>query len=247
MRRALAIALALAPVLLALGAACASTRSGGGWHGRIDVFGTMHEVMMQGATQGRVELAPLQGDPQLVGVGALEGLAGEVVLLDGVAWCTRAGKLGALETHAGAEKGVRATLLATARVEHWISLPVPAGLAASGIEGFVAQAAREHGLAHTQTFPFLITGSFTNVRAHVLNGRCPWAGSGPPETEPVRRLLPLAAGRLVGFYTELPPGTITHVGEKTHVHLLVKEGESLVAHVDELQIAPGALLQLPAP
>ena len=231
--------------VLALVAGCSTTSPVQPWSGRIDVYGTMHEVMMEGKTQGRVELAPLQGDPQLVGIGALEGLAGEVVLLDGVAWCTRAGKLGTLETHAGAEKGVRATMLATARVGQWFTLPVPPGLAASGIADFVARAAQEHGLGRTETFPFLIEGSFADVRAHVLNGRCPMAGAGSPETEPVRRVLPIANGRLVGFYTELPPGTLTHMGEQTHVHLLVKEGEPLACHVDDLQITAGALLKLP--
>jgi len=233
--------------VLALAAGCASTPQSYPWKGRIDVYGTMHEVMMEGQTQGRVELAPLQGDYQLVGIGALEGLAGEVVLLDGVAWCTRAAKLGALETHAGAEKGVRATLLATARVRAWFALPVPPNLAASGLADFVARSAQQYGLGGTQTIPFLIEGSFTDVRAHVLNGRCPNAGSGSPETEPVRRMLPVAKGHLVGFYTTLPPGTLTHMGEKTHVHLLIKDGESIACHVDELQISAGARLLLPAP
>ncbi len=229
---------------LALAAGCATTPHYA-WKGRIDVYGSMHEVMMEGKTQGRVELAPLQGDSQLVGIGALEGLAGEVVLLDGVAWCTRAGKLGTLDTHAGAEKGVRATMLATARVPAWFTLPVPAGLAASGIQDFVERAAREHGLGGTSTLPFLIEGTFTDVHAHVLNGRCPMAGPGAPETEPVRRVLPSTMGRLVGFYTTLPPGKLTHAGEKTHVHLLVKEGEPLACHIDQLQISAGAVLKLP--
>jgi len=168
-----------------------------------------------------------------------------VVLLDGIAWCTRAGKLGTLDTHAGAQKGERATLLATARVPRWFTLPVPAGLSASGIEEFVERSVREHGLGGTATVPFLIEGTFSDVRAHVLNGRCPMAGPGSPETEPVRRVLPTAMGRLVGFYTTLPPGKLTHAGEKTHVHLLVKENEPLACHIDQLEIAAGALLKLP--
>jgi len=215
------------------------------WMGRIDLYGTMREVMMEGQTKGRVELAPLQGDWGLVGIGALEDLAGEVVLIDGVAWCTRSGALGALDTRAGAQPGQKAALLATARVSSWTGIKITNELPASAIEGFVAQAARDHGLGKTPTFPFVIEGAFRDVRAHVLHGRCPEMGSGPPETEPVRRLLPLVHGRLVGFYTELEPGKLTHQGEKTHVHLLIKEGESLVAHVDSLQIEAGALLKLP--
>jgi acetolactate decarboxylase len=215
------------------------------WMGRIDLYGTMRAVMMEGQTQGRIELAGLQGDVALVGIGSLEDLAGEVVLLDGVAWCTRSGELGTLDTRAGAQPGQKATLLATARVSSWMGIPIEKSVPSSAIEAFVAQAAHEHGLGNTPTFPFVIEGAFRDVRAHVLHGRCPEMGAGPPETEPVRRLLPLVHGRLVGFYTELEPGKLTHQGQKTHVHLLVKEGESLVAHVDELQVEAGALLKLP--
>ena len=236
----------LALVLLLAGCASSGPEQNV-WHARVDIHGTMRAVMMEGRTQGRVELSSLQGDPELVGIGALEGLEGEVVLLDGVAWCTRAEKLGALATQAGPAKGTQATLLAVTSVPRWLKLPVPTGMRLSALEAFVARAARDHGLARTETFPFVVEGAFSDVRAHVLHGRCPYLGAGPPETEPVRRSLPLAHGRLVGFYTELPSGTLTHAGEKTHVHLLIKEGEALVAHVDDLRINAGAYLKLPLP
>ncbi|MBK7642973.1 MAG: acetolactate decarboxylase [Planctomycetes bacterium] len=244
MKNGLALGVLLARLaLLALLAGCRSTRAP--WNGRVDLYGTMREVMMEQKTQGRVELSTLSGDPELVGIGALEQLAGEVVILDGVVWCTRSGDLGTLDTRAGAAPGELATVLAVARVPHWIRVSVPPGLAASGIEAFVEKAAREHGLGRAITFPFVIEGEFRDVRAHVLHGRCPYMGKGPRETEPVRRLLPSAKGRLVGFYTTLSPGTLTHMGEKTHVHLLVKEGEPLAAHVDALRIEAGAVLELP--
>lgn len=217
------------------------------WNGRIDIYGTMREVMLEGQTQGRVELAPLQGDRDLVGIGSLSGLEGEVVLLDGVAWCTRPGKLGALETRAGVDPGTRAAMLVTARVPRWTIINLPQGLALAELETCLEYTANTNGLGRVETFPFLIEGAFSDVRAHVLDGRCPEAGPGPAETEPVRRLLPLAHGRLVGFYSRLPAGTLTHAGQKTHVHLLLKEGGALVAHVDDLRVSPGAVLKLPLP
>jgi acetolactate decarboxylase len=241
--------LALALLCCTFAGACGSAppAHAGPWKGRIDIYGSMHAVMMEGQTEGKVELAALQGDPQLVGIGALEALAGEVVLLDGTAWCTRSVSLGALETRAGAEQGVRAAMLVTARVSSWAALPVRDGLPSADLEGFIAQAAREHGLERTETFPFLLEGEFRDVRAHVLNGRCPLLGEGPPATEPVRRLFPVVHGWLVGFYTGLAPGMLTHAGEKTHVHLLVKDGESIACHVDELRVGAKTVLKLPLP
>ena len=238
----------VALVVLALSAGCHSTPrpgSAGAWNGQIEIHGAMREVMLEGKTQGRVALDTLQGDPSLVAIGALAGLEGELVALDGIVWTTRAKPLGVLETRAGATHDEQATMLASARVADWVRVPIPGGLAFEGLDEFVAQAARGQGLAGTTTFPFVIEGGLLEVRAHVLHGRCPMAGPGPAESEPVRRFLPEVHARLVGFYTTLPPGTLTHHGQRTHVHLLVKEGEPLAAHVDDLRIAPGAVLKLP--
>ncbi len=251
MRRALlAFSLALPggfALALAALAGCHTNGAHEGWQGRIEVHGTMREVMMEGRTEGRVELVPLQGDPARIGIGSLAGLEGEIVLVDGVAWITRSAPLGVLETYAGAKRGESATMLATAEVARWIELPIPGGVAADALEGFVAERARENGLAHTPVYPFVIEGELDDLRVHVLHGRCPMAGPGPAESEPVRRLVPSAHGRLVGFHSELPPGTLTHHGETQHLHVLLRGSEPLAAHVDSVRVGAGAVLRLPAP
>ena len=48
----------------------------------VTTWGTMREVLRQGKSEGRVALANI-ATPHTIGVGALEGLAGEVTIVDG--------------------------------------------------------------------------------------------------------------------------------------------------------------------
>lgn len=237
----------LAALALGLVVACSGPTVRAGWQGRVESWGTMHAVMMEGRSEGRVNVLAQQGDTARIGIGSLAGPAGEIVLIDGVAWITRSEELGALVTDAGARREDQATMLVTAEVPRWSEVSIPGGLAPDALEGFVESAARGHGLERTPVFPFVIEGELEDLRVHVLHGRCPMQGNGPIETEPVRRFLPRVHGRLVGFWSRLEPGTLTHAGERAHLHVLVREGEPLAAHVDRVRIGPGARLRLPIP
>ena len=97
----------------------------------------------------------------------------------------------------------------------------------------------------TETFPFVVRGELEELDAHVLNGRCPYAGPGSKETDPVTRARTRASGTLVGFYTELEPGLITHHGSRTHVHVLLEGDPAFVGHDDAVRIRRGARIGLP--
>lgn len=50
------------------------------------IHGALREMMHEGRVERRVDLGPLAGTAGLFGVGALEGLGGEVTILDGAVW-----------------------------------------------------------------------------------------------------------------------------------------------------------------
>ena len=64
---------------IALLAACSSAPT---WDGEIETYGTLHEVLRQGKDQGRVVVAEA-ATRHTVGIGALAGLTGEVVVFEG--------------------------------------------------------------------------------------------------------------------------------------------------------------------
>jgi hypothetical protein len=227
--------------------ACASAS----WDGRVDTWGSMHAVMHDGDTQGRVRLSDAIADPHAFGIGALTGLSGEIAIVDGTAWTSRVDAAGRIETSKALHFGDEATLLAVAHVAHWSTGPIEHDLALGELGEYVRRRADQLGLQRTLTFPFLITGDLDELDAHVLNGRCPYAGPGAgPDaaaTAPVEDARARAHGTLVGFYTDGEAGKLTHRGERTHVHVVLEGVDPFVGHVDAARVLSGASLALPAP
>jgi len=217
----------------------------GAWDGSVGRWGSVREALREGRSEGRVEVGEVVGSPYAMGVGAVAHLDGEITVLDGEVWVTRAGSDGRLETVRGDGTGVEATLLALARVERWRSVPLPPAPGQAGLGMAVLQAVERAGLAEAETVPFQIRGEFSGLEAHVVRGACPLAPSADPEADdaPVRIRRNRASGVLVGFLTRLPAGELTHHGQRAHVHVLLDDGPS--AHVDQVDVAATAVLMLP--
>lgn len=177
-------------------------------------WGTLREVLRDGDVRGKVRLSEI--GPGTYGVGALENLAGEVTVIDGKVYSTRADV-------------DQAAFLVLARVDAWREAPFsgsPEDL--RDLEG---------------TVPFLIDGDLVGLEAHVLNGACPFASDPARRGEPLRFSRERVRGRLVGFFTTEPPGVLTHHGSRTHVHVVLEDGTS--GHVDRVTVAEGGVLRVP--
>ncbi len=209
-------------------------------------WGTLREALRDGEVQGRVDLDEAAGDG-VWGVGALEGLAGEVTIVDGDVWVTVVDG-GSPSTTIGSGAGARATVLAAARVAEWIDVPVPDAVDAADLDAFVESAARAHGLDTGTPFVFRVEGALTDLRLHVIAGECPMRARALGETlttPPYELAVAKASGGLVGVYAEESAGELCHRGSRTHVHAVLTDGVLLTGHVEAVGIAPGAVLRLP--
>src|SRR5262245_31281669 len=203
--------------LLALaGAACRNL----GWTGEVERHGTLHEVLAGGQTQGRVRLAEVASGADVVGLGVLAGLDGEITIVDGATWVARADGAGAVRSTVGRAQDDQAAFLAVARVGEWVEVPVETSLELEQLPYWAGMPAMEWPVV-----PFVVRGVLGDLDAHVLHGACPQAGAVPPGKEPARRHERQAFGTLVGFWTREAPGTLTHAGQSLHAHVVLRGGE----------------------
>ena len=186
--------------------------------------------------------------PHSVGIGAPEGLAGEIVVLDGETWVAHADAHGQAETHHPASPDAMATFLAIATVPRWVDSHTEGRLSLDGLEQSVRAAAERNGIDTKAPFPFVVKGRFSSVNLHILNGRCPFAASQPDDAahDPVRVQADSARGVLVGFYYDGSPGVLTHAGKKLHVHAVLQDEHHTVGHVEAVSIGAGAAIRVPA-
>lgn len=216
-----------------------------GWDGTVQRWGTLKDVLRKGQTQARVDLSVATTSPHAYGIGALEGVRGEVLVRDGEVWVSRVDG-DACQTGSPADNE-QATLLALAHVPAWVEVPVERPVAADALDAFIGAEARRLGLPVDRPVPVLVEGPLTGLSLHVLNGACPFAQPLPPDDPraPLRREAARVTGLLVGFYSEGPPGELTHHGHRTHLHALVARAPLLMGHADAVGLAPGAVLRLP--
>jgi alpha-acetolactate decarboxylase len=218
----------------------------------VRVFGNFERMLHSGDTRGAVKLREILTLPGSYGLGALDGLRGEILLWDGKLLVSRGHSAnGAVEPFAPTDEAV---FFVVARVEAWDEVAIPSDMTRAEFELFVLQNAVRKGLSRDRAFPFSVRGSFPRVLWHVATGAS--STHSDQSTEAVRthsqgharsRVFDQTnvAGFLLGFYSGVAlEGAISHPGERFHVHY-ADAGFSVSGHIDDYRIARGAVLLLP--
>jgi acetolactate decarboxylase len=211
---------------------------------KIERWGSLKSVVMMGEDQGRVSLSEIEGRPGVYGVGALENLAGEIIVLDGRIWHAQGASGGGIVTSDQIDAELEAALLIIAEVSDWNESTLPEPVAWSELEATIGRAVYSAGLNPGEPVPFLIEGHFENLEMHVLGGSCPYSQD-EDSTPPFRLNLSECRATLCGFYFEGEPGILTHKGQFLHLHALTDDEGFMVGHVDAVSLGPDCKLKLP--
>jgi acetolactate decarboxylase len=206
--------------------------------------GTFREVM-RGEIAPRVDMATLAGLPHLYAVGALDGLRGEITVLDGEPSIARV-----VDGRVVIDSGFahRSPFLVWAQIERWREVPVPPGLGdLAALERFLGDAVAAAGLDSRQPVPFVVRARPGRVDFHILDRR----GDGGPaagahDQHAARFVLVDLPVELVGFRSDGHQGVLTHHGSTAHVHVRTADRRQS-GHVDDVRLGGrAATLLLPA-
>ncbi len=209
----------------------------------LEQFGGMREVMRQKRTEARVQLRERDAR-DMIAVGALEGLAGEITS-DGERWWIATAS--ANEVRIEHEVGARAaTLLTLARVARWDEVVADAPLDEAALATLVAGHLTAHGIDPKTPWPLRVIGVADELALHVIRGDCPHAGD--EQTPAFRWEAPRgAAVTLIGFCAPDAAGLMTHHGTAFHLHAIAsRDGTAISGHVDRFRVAQGARVQVAA-
>lgn len=209
----------------------------------------MRPVMREGSTEARTALRDW-AEPHAVAVGAIEGLDGEITVVDGGVWVSRVRHGGVVTSGPAVAAEDQATLLTAMRVARWRSFRLDEGATGPELEGLIERAAAQQGIDTSRPFPFVIQGEAASLDMHVINGFCPLSGAeAAADREPWRLALAEATpATIVGFFARDSEGVLTHHGTAMHAHaLLARDGGWTTGHVDSIAIEAGATLRVPEP
>ncbi len=211
-------------------------------------YGEFRRMMQTRRTNGAVNLSSVLGNKYTIALGAMAYGKGEIVSINGKTWIDNGDDgIGKARTElSGIEDAV---MLVTAEVTQWqvVEIGGPANL--EQLTSIILRQAAKLGLDTNQPFPFGITGDFSSLDIHVINGPNPaFSGHGGKHTffNQVKATRRNQKAQLVGFYSATNRGLYTHQDSSWHIHALIEE-DAVAAHVDGLAFATKVTLYLPAP
>ncbi|MEP5612618.1 MAG: acetolactate decarboxylase, partial [Cyclobacteriaceae bacterium] len=173
-------------------------------------IGELRQIMHQGAFQARVNLDTLVQEGTF-GLGALDSLSGEVLVLNGTVYRSEIIGDSLVST---VNTLTNATLFVYSSVNSWDTISA-SGI--SDLENLLVKKSSESGLA--EPFPFIVLGK-PNLTYHVINFD-PINGDFSKHKEgSYTSTLSDTDALILGFYSTIAKGVYTHHDSNMHLHVI---------------------------
>ncbi len=216
---------------------------------RVDVYGSLQEIFMSGDLSAQVSLADLPLTTHTLGLGALSDLRGEVAITAGDTWLSYPDGPDATTANQTTDPTEEAALLVVSEVPAWTRFTLAEDTTSDALADTVATMLDDAHWPGGSAIPMKIEGGVASVDWHVIDGSLLPEGSASHEDHEAASVKDtLVAGNpvIVGFYSTMHAGVITHGGEFLHLHV-VDEERAVAGHVDAIELLAGATIYFPSP
>lgn len=208
----------------------------------VQVVGAMRNVMWKGELAGTIDLDTLSDKEHLIGLGPVEYLAGELMLVDGKSYIS----VVASDTTMQVEEtfAAKAPFFVYARVPEWQERTVPDSIQTLQQLELYLDAETKNS---KRPFPFKLSGQIEQAIIHIVNLPAGSTVSNPDEAHQGQVNYQLGQEEVVvaGFFSTEHKAVFTHHDTFMHLHLITKDC-SKMGHLDEVAFKPGSLtLYLP--
>ena len=209
----------------------------------VKIAGAMRNVMHKGEVSGVIDLDTIKNKTHLYGLGPLEGLAGEILVIDGKGYKSTVDSAATMQVTETFE--MKAPFFVYANVDTWSEANLPDSVSTlADLDRYLDLAAKDL----PGQFCFRLTATIERSTIHIVNLPLGSKVSSPEEAHlgQVNYELVNADVELVGFFSKKHKGVLTHHDTNIHVHLITTDKE-MMGHLDKLKLQSGtARLFLPA-
>jgi len=200
--------------------------------------------MHEGERDGQVSLMEILQENHVYGVGAMEGLHGEVIIWDNNVLINRSEDGESPSYQLDVTEKDYALLLVTAQVENWQKVNISETVTMQTIDAAIKKYADKSGINTSKPFPFTIEGNIEFIDWHIIDAPEPGGSHDEHMASSWRRQDKGIKGKILGFYSENHQTIFTHYSSYTHMHVLF-EDENLSGHIDDLKINQHWQLSVP--
>jgi acetolactate decarboxylase len=208
------------------------------------VHGELKKIMHGGAREGIVNLTDVLENEHLYGLGAMENLDGEIIIMDSEILISRAELGNVPDIQLDVTDNEKALLLVTSEVLSWKETVVEKSTKSGSIDEVIKTHANELGIDSNKPFPFIIEGDFESMNWHIISSPDPGGSHDDHLKQSWKRADENIKGKILGFYSEHHKAIFTHHTTFTHMHI-VYENENLSGHVDEMVLKKNWKLKVP--
>ncbi len=199
------------------------------------IAGEMRSVMREGKLGPVVAIDTISNAAHLYGLGPVEYLAGEIMVVDGRGYVSAVKD----DTIAVRETlNIKAPFFGYARIERWKEMDIPDTIASLGqLETFLT----ENTIAERRPFFFKVSAVVDSATIHVMSLPSGARIASPQEAHALGRkefqVLNKKA-ELLGFFSTTHQATFTHHNTFVHIHLLTEDRKAM-GHLDALAMQKG--------
>lgn len=197
----------------------------------LKIVGKMKDAMWKGETGAVIHIDTIKDRDGLYGLGPLEQLAGEVLVINGTTYRSYVLKDSAMKVDSLIK--VNAPFFAYGTVKQWKEVQIPKDLSTlQQLEDFLIKMEKPH----TGPFFFRIKGTIKSADIHVVNLPAGKIVRSPEDAHTGRVFYKLLNEKveLLGFFSTEHQTIFTHHNTFLHMHLIT-EDKNKMGHVDEIE------------
>jgi acetolactate decarboxylase len=200
--------------------------------GKVYITGEMRNVMWKGQLEGNIYLDTIANISNVVGLGPLEYLGGEIIVIDGKSYKSVVisdSSMEVVETF-----NIKAPFFAHANILNWSEELIDVDIRTiQQLESFLDNKMS----GSSQPFMFKLAGFVKEATIHVVNLPVGTKVSSPNDAHKglVKYQMENQEAEIVGFFSKEHKGIFTHHDTYLHMHLITKD-KQMMGHLDELTI-----------
>ena len=210
----------------------------------VEYSGALKNIMHKGDVSAYADLNDFKGIEHFYALGAVEGLKGEILVLDGVPYISSVHEE---QLSIDNSFDYKASLFVNTSVKEWNEFDIDSEIITyEELESFISTTAEQNGIEVTEPFPFLLKGTADSLLWHVIN----WP-EGDTEHTHEKHINSGLHGthedidiEILGFYSDSHHAIFTHHTTNMHLHFISKD-KTKTGHVDGLTLGEGMKLFLP--
>jgi acetolactate decarboxylase len=209
---------------------------------RVNIVGAMRNVMWKGQLQGSINLDTISDRKNLYGLGPVEGLAGELLIINGKAY--KSTVVSAAEMKVEETYKAKAPFFVYGYADKFSQSALPSTINdLSKLEAYLDDKTK----SVNEPYIFVLKGTVNSASVHVVNLPEGSKVSSPDDAHrgQVSYKVENTPVEIVGFFSRSHQSVFTHHDTFMHLHLITKNG-TIMGHLDAVEFKPGGMqLYLP--